>query len=298
MQLSNSFTDLGVASAINVPKGAAVDYALSGTFVATLIIKRSLNGGQTWETVLTLTAAASGTIEAGDSAIYAFECTAYTSGTAVCVLTDRAETLKEWQNRLGQVAVRITEVGIDALSVVNRAVQGLLIPAAIGKAGATSGWVPGAADNISLATLPASKTASTLVIPLTSLKVGHKILGFSILGQIESAGGAVTLDAELRKMTSAAADVVDATVASMTQLAVTADTLVSVANAMKDGLTETVDAGETFYLLITGTTAASTDIALQGIVVSVMDTSTINTSVTASVGQNYTPATAASNSVV
>lgn len=137
------------------------------------------------------------------------------------------------------------------------------------KVGTTAGWAVGSADNLCLATLPQSQTASTLVIPVVvPLKVGDIIIAFSIVGQIESAGGAVTLDANLRKHTSAAADVADASIGSITQIAVTADAIVS---ASKSGLSEVVAADETFYVLITGTTAATTDIAIQGITVTVQE---------------------------
>jgi hypothetical protein len=142
-----------------------------------------------------------------------------------------------------------------------------------GKAGATAGWaVGGGAVNTGLlATLPASQTGSTLVVPVPGLKVGDTITGFHLIGQIESAGGAVTLDADLRKLTAAAADVADASINTMTQISVTADTAITSANSAVTGLTEVVAADETFYLLLTGTTAASTDIALQGVALTVTE---------------------------
>lgn len=135
------------------------------------------------------------------------------------------------------------------------------------KVGATAGWTVAAAANTALVTLAASQTAATLVIPIrVPLKVGWEITGFGINAQIESAGGTVTLDAALRKQTNAAGDPVDASVGAITQVSVTADTAVSSA---KNGLSEIVAADETFYILITGTTAALTDIALQGITLTV-----------------------------
>lgn len=135
------------------------------------------------------------------------------------------------------------------------------------KVGATSGWAVNAADNIAyLATCPASQTASTLVVPVSGLLVGDKITAFSVVGQIESAGNTVTLDADLRKHTAAAADPSDASVGSITQISVTADTAVATS---KTGLSETVAADETFYVLLTATTGASTDIALMGITLTV-----------------------------
>lgn len=153
-----------------------------------------------------------------------------------------------------------------------RASQKYLVPATgLAKVGGTSGWVAAPADNISLVTCPASQTGSTLVVPVVGLKVGWTITGFHLVGQIESAGGTVTVDADLRKHTAAAADVVDASVGAITQLSVTADTIMSASNTRKASLTEVVGADETFYVLITATTAGSTDIALQGVAVEVTE---------------------------
>lgn len=155
---------------------------------------------------------------------------------------------------------------------LNRTSQTIIIPAgSLGKVGTTAGWTVAAADNVNLATLPAGQTASTLVVPIPGLKSGWTITAFYLIGQIESAGGTVTLDANLRSQTAAAADVTDASVASMTQLSVTADTAVTTANTNKGSLTQAVGAAQSFYMLITGTTAASTDIALQAIAITVTE---------------------------
>lgn len=152
---------------------------------------------------------------------------------------------------------------VPGASTIERANQKLLHTLG-GKVGATSGWTVGAAANLQVATLPASQTASTLVIPITGLKPGWIITGFHLVGGISSSGGAVTLDAALRKGTAAASSTLtDALIgAGMTQLAVTAATLVSKANARKTGLSEVVSDSCNYYLLITGTTAASTSVGL------------------------------------
>lgn len=134
------------------------------------------------------------------------------------------------------------------------------------RVGATAGWVVTGTNN-GRTTLPASQTGSTLVIPI-SAKVGTTITAFSLIGQVESAGGSVTIDADLRKVTAAAADVTDVSIGAITQLAVTADTALSASNTNKTlAVAETVAAGETFYILVTATTAAATDIDLQGALV-------------------------------
>jgi hypothetical protein len=129
------------------------------------------------------------------------------------------------------------------------------------KVGATAGWVVGAADNLPyVATLPASQTGSTLVIPIDGLRIGDTITGFRVVAQIESAGNTVTIDGDLRATTNVAAEPTDASIGTMTQISVTAD---NAASQQKTGLTETVTSGKTYYLLLTATTGASTDVILQ-----------------------------------
>lgn len=130
------------------------------------------------------------------------------------------------------------------------------------KVGGTAGWVVGGATNLFEATLPASQTGSKLIVPIRGLKVGWTVTGFTVYAQIESAGGAVTLDADLRKLTNAAADPTDASIGAITQVAVTADTAVA---ANKTGLTEVIAATEWLYVEITATTAGSTDIRFLGV---------------------------------
>lgn len=128
------------------------------------------------------------------------------------------------------------------------------------KVGSAAGWVLGGADNLAvLATMAQSQTAGTLVVPVHGLRVGDTITAFGISAQIESAGGAVTIDAALRKLINVAADPTDNAVSTITQVSVTADTA---SQAEKTGLSSVVAATDSYYILITATTAASTDIQL------------------------------------
>lgn len=140
----------------------------------------------------------------------------------------------------------------------------LVVNALNGAAGATAGWVI-AGSNTGSAKCPASQTAATFVVPVDGLLVGDVITGFNVYGQIEG-DGAVTLDVALRRLTAAAADLTDASVGAITQVSTSVDAIV---NASKTGLGEVVEAGESFYFLCTATTAAGTDIDLQGFVVTV-----------------------------
>lgn len=129
------------------------------------------------------------------------------------------------------------------------------------KIGTTAGFVITGLNTAAIATMAQSQTAGTLSLYL-DLKVGDIITGYKVYSSINSAGGAVTLDAALRTGTIAAgATATDAAVASgsITQVAVTAATA---STATVTGLSTTVAAGVGYYILLTGTTAASTTIEI------------------------------------
>lgn len=141
------------------------------------------------------------------------------------------------------------------------------------KVGATAGWAVGAANNVGrMATCPAGQTAATLVVPITGLKVGDTITSFHLVGQVESGGNTATVDADMRKLTAAAADLTDASIGAITQLSATSDTIMSASNTSKTlDTAEVLAADETVYVLITATTAAATDIDLMGVAVVVTE---------------------------
>lgn len=247
MQISKSFTSVSNGTDyLLLRPGDSLDYVVSGTFNATYILQRSNDGGQTWKDVVTGTTGASGRIknDNGDRSadLYRFVCSVFASGTMVTTISDANTS----------------------------AIKRIISAPAHAKVGGTAGFVVAAAANIALVTCPASQTGSKLVVPMPDLKVGDRITGFHLVGQIESAGNAVTLDAELRKHTAAAADVADASVGSITQLSVTADAIMGATNTRKAALDVVVAEDETYYVLITATTLASTDIALQAVAIEVI----------------------------
>lgn len=149
---------------------------------------------------------------------------------------------------------------------------GVLLAAGRAKVGTTAGWVVGAADNLGkLATLPAAQTASTLVIPLTGLKIGDVITKFSLMGSVQSGGNVGTVDASLRMLTAAAAGATDSSLGAITQVSVTANTILSASNAEKVlAAAHTVAAGESFYVLVTSTTGAAVTQELQQILLTTL----------------------------
>jgi len=272
-QVDKSFSAVGSGTNISVANGAQFTYSVSGTFSGTIVLERANKGSTNYAPVLTFTAAGSGLIQApgvnqGQSS-YRFRCSVYSSGTIVTQLLNVDKPIQEFFGEDGSSLFKVTSGGV---ATVKRPSQKRIINTGA-KIGGTAGWTlgGGAVNTGLMATLAASQTASKLVVPVPFLKVGDTITSFHGIGQIESAGNTATLDIDLRKLTSVAADVTDASVGSITQLSVAADTIISSTNAGKTDLTEVVGADETFYFVLTGTTAALTDIALQGLAIVVTE---------------------------
>lgn len=117
--ISASFTAVGNGSSFSVRVGDKFTYAVSGTFVATVVLEKSETAGQSWATVVnTATAADSGTLTAEGKTkkahvLYRYRCSAYTSGTAVCALADATQTIQEFKDQNGTVIFRLTEAGAE-----------------------------------------------------------------------------------------------------------------------------------------------------------------------------------------
>ena len=127
--------------------------------------------------------------------------------------------------------------------------------------GATAGWQGIGGFDSSLPNVPASQTGSTALFPVHGINVGDILTSFQPRGRIESAGGTVTVDLELHKVTFVAGTTTDVVVApAMTQLSKTADFLLG--GSAPAGLTtltspETVLTGSYYYFLATVTTGVS-----------------------------------------
>lgn len=276
--VSTTFSDAGSSSQLFVRKGEDYTYSIdySADFDGGLFIERSEDGGISWHQMAEFavgykTDVAEVLVCNAPGGIYRFRCIldpeadpAVLTGTAAVTLENVADEIIKALDSEGATVFEIKE---DGAATFKRPGQTKIFPiSGLAKAGATAGWVVAGASDTCLATLPAGSTASTMVMPI-ALPLGCTITGFYLTGQIESGGNTATLDADLRKHTAAAADVADASVGTITQLSVTADAIVSSANAGVTGLSEVVAADETFYVLITGTTGVATDIALQGLAV-------------------------------
>lgn len=93
---STSFTAVAAGTSILIKKGRSLTYTLSGGASATINIERSGSFGESWDIIETLTANTGPTTIVNDGsskAIYRFNCTAYSSGTAVGTIKDATEDL-------------------------------------------------------------------------------------------------------------------------------------------------------------------------------------------------------------
>lgn len=264
---SKSFTATGGGTSypVNPVNSPAITYSVTGTWVGTIVLQSSQNPTVYWNNVVSLTANGSGTTAVvpgnvissaqpgiqptnGAPLFFRFACTAFTSGTIVTSFTTT-----------------------DAFTRTAFFTQA--------KAGATSGWTVNAAADLFKSTLAASQTASTLVIPIQALRTGDTIVGYQVVGNATSAGNTATVDADLRYLTGAAANPTDASLGTtITTVTATANTLLVGTSGSQGTVTpaaaaggavlataHTILPGETFYALVTGTTAASTTETVQGV---------------------------------
>lgn len=139
----------------------------------------------------------------------------------------------------------------------------LFVPAKNGSQGSsTTGWVNTGIDTGEV-TLAASATNENYVVPITGLQLNDTIISYKVIAQIESGGNTATLDADMRKLVNAAADPADSSIGAITQVSATADTAVASSKTLSTA--ELIETGDSVYVLLLGTTAASTDIRLLGI---------------------------------
>lgn len=242
----------GNGGALAATAGAAL--STNGTGGAASLVGGVATGNGTGG-ALTLTSGASGGA-GGTAGSIAIDTGSKAGGTDGSITIGGTNCAAMTIGRSGQV---VTFPG-----TVSRASQRYCYGVGGAKVGGTAGFVINAASNTSAATVPQSQTGSILIVPIPYLKSGAVITGFGLCGQIESAGGAVTVDVDLRVQTAAAADFTDASVATMTQISVTADTKID-STQDKGSLTQTVAQDEAYYLKITVTTAATTDVDIRGI---------------------------------
>ncbi len=117
-KVSKSFTAVATASdPLLVRHGESFDYSVTGTFVATLIIARSSDGGQSWTPMLTLTGTGSGRLimesPTREANLVRIQCQAYTSGTAVTYFQEvKSDVLRDFKDNRNKAVLEIVRGGI------------------------------------------------------------------------------------------------------------------------------------------------------------------------------------------
>lgn len=158
---------------------------------------------------------------------------------------------------------------VNITGSINRVGRKIVVPVGgNAKIGATAGWSITGADTYTAA-LPQSQTSSTLLIPVNGLEVGDTITDVAVHGKVTSAGNNVTLISSVRKLTATSGAITDVELGTDNIGTVTADALIGASNLKVTGLTEVMAGGESIYVLLTGTTAASTDIDISSLTVTV-----------------------------
>ncbi len=112
--ITASFTAVGdVSTGLLVADGQSATCGASGTYAATIVLERTNDGGQTWETVLT-SAVANATVSQVVSVpgTYRWRCSDYTSGTVAISSSNDAVTLfGPIVNAAGEVVFEVTSDG-------------------------------------------------------------------------------------------------------------------------------------------------------------------------------------------
>ncbi len=174
--ISTSFTAVGTStSQLTVFAGYQATYTVTGTFVATLVLETTVNNGQTWTDVVTLTGTQAATTLYVPGT-YRWKCTAFTSGTAVAAIADVAHNIAPpLVNSAGDTVFVATETGMTTLAIVatSAAFSGTV---ALNAGGSIAGGT-----NIAL-----SATTGTKIGTATSQKLGF----WNVTPVIQPAGAA------------------------------------------------------------------------------------------------------------
>ena len=158
-------------------------------------------------------------------------------------------------------ALEVKELIISDTGSLTRTSQVFKYPARLGNPGATAtvGFVKTGVDT-NIVTLAQNATADTWVVHLPAFHQNDIITAIGICGQIESGGNAVTIDYELKEATAVATGTTFASIQAGTQVAKSADYLVDETTAL--ATPHTCTGGELLFMLVTVTTAATTDVEL------------------------------------
>lgn len=279
--ISKTFSSAIAGDPLLVRSGDTFNWAVSGTFAGTWVLEGSPDG-KNWgplpnsnhSSSLIGTMAKSGSFknEFGMTINVRFRCSAYTSGSMVTSIVEDDPAVVVVADRNGNPLITSRESS-GSIDMIKRTSQKRLSPANLGHVGATAGFVVRAASDTDLATVPASQSASTLVIPIGGLKVGDTITGFHLIGELTSGGGSVTVDCSLYKHTAGSGSDPAASIQAMAQLVASANQLFDeVATLTQLSTPEVVAQDKSYFYLVKVTTASACTVSLQAAATVVTET--------------------------
>ena len=121
--VAKDFTATGVGNALSVKNGDSFTYAVAGTFVGTVKLQESRDGGSSWVTLVTATGVVSSTtrkVENGDGqgSMFRFQCTAFTSGTIETDLDDVSSVAQSFRDQDGTERLQVVEGGAKVVGTL------------------------------------------------------------------------------------------------------------------------------------------------------------------------------------
>ncbi len=120
--ISKTFTAAATQSgSLQVSPGMLYTLLITGTFVATLQLEYSSDGGQNWNVLKSFTAAQAASILVSGGTLnrsYRFNCVSFTSGVPIVTLSRTEATLLEIDAPSGAAALKVVESGISAPTFV------------------------------------------------------------------------------------------------------------------------------------------------------------------------------------
>lgn len=179
--VSASFTATGTGASLTLKNKDIATYSVSGTFVGTVKLERSLNGGATWEEISSVTGSATGTLTAehpsGQKTNYRFRCSEYTSGTIVTSLVDADSVVQTFTDKHGSPVLTITDGGVSipgTLSVTGAtSLAGAVTSSGLVEFTAGASIASAATVNLESATGNSIDITGTTTITAITLSEGH-----------------------------------------------------------------------------------------------------------------------------
>ena len=95
---------------LSVKRNATIEYSISGTFVGTVAIEKTMDGVNYKQVTADLTAPASGSFaNTTKDSVYRVRCSTHTSGSIVTSLSNKVEVLQDLRNSFGYTTMKVSD---------------------------------------------------------------------------------------------------------------------------------------------------------------------------------------------